>query len=107
VPVLPLNAVHRAKWLDWAESLEMKLTRHRLCPSGLDEARLSVMRKLINASPACVSAIKNGLVHMAAFQLSRLSRIDPCLSEDKIMARTTERMQDNLEQIRRDYKISA
>ncbi len=45
LPVLPLNIVHREKWLDWAEAFGISLDPKRLWPSGLEEVSLAGLRQ--------------------------------------------------------------
>jgi succinoglycan biosynthesis protein ExoV len=100
IPVLPLNQVHRGKWLDWADSLELKLQWHRLWPSSLQEARLSVLRKPIASLPLS-SSIRKNLIRVAAYKLERLMGASPQLSADRVIDRVTDAMLDKLALLKR------
>jgi succinoglycan biosynthesis protein ExoV len=100
VPVVPLNHVHRTKWFDWAESLDINLRPHRLWPSTLVETRLSFLRKPVTALKG---PIEKGLVHMAAHRLTQLAATYPTLSEDSAIDRATARMLEKVAQLRKDF----
>ena len=102
VPILPLNTVHRNKWFDWAESLNIDLRPRHISPSSLAEARLSFMRKPINALPF-TNIIERSLVHAAAYNLKRLTKASPCLSDEKILNNVISKMLKKLEQLKQDY----
>ncbi|MBU6474408.1 MAG: polysaccharide pyruvyl transferase family protein [Alphaproteobacteria bacterium] len=103
VPLLPLNRIHRGKWLDWAGALGMKLHWCRLWPSSLEEARLSVLRKPIAGSPLAGLLCK-GLTHAAAHRLARLARVAPQLSADREMNRVTDAMLGKIALLQRDFR---
>jgi len=104
IPVLPLNAAHRAKWLDWSEPLGVGLHPRRLWPSSLAEAKLSFLRKMIAGSPFAALSEK-GLVHAAAQKLTDIARTTaPRLSEDRVIGRATEKMLEKIVQLRRDFR---
>jgi succinoglycan biosynthesis protein ExoV len=102
VPLLPLNPVHRDKWFDWAEALNIRLARHRLWPSSLLEARLWKLRKPITASPLA-GPLEKALPHLAAHRLTQLAKIPGQLSEDREIERVTARMLEKLEELKRDF----
>ncbi len=103
IPVLPLNHKHREKWLDWADSLEIKLQRRRIWPSSLQEVRLSVLRKPITDSP--ISAlIQKSLIRSAAYGLTRLAGASPQLSADRVIDRVTDAMLDKVALLKRNFR---
>lgn len=105
VPVVPMNKVHRNKWLDWAEALRINLCPHKVCPSSLTEARLSFMRKPIEKSPF-VGIAETALVHMAAHGLSKLAKAEPCLSDDAAIRSVHEKMLYHLAKLKEKYRKS-
>jgi succinoglycan biosynthesis protein ExoV len=103
IPVQPLNYKHRGKWLDWADSLGIKLQRHSLWPSSLQEVRLSVLRKPITDSP--ISAlIQKSLIRSAAYGLARLASASPQLSADRVIDRVTDAMLDKVALLKRNFR---
>jgi hypothetical protein len=102
VPLLPLNRKHRGKWLDWADSLDLKLRWHRLWPSGLEEARLSVLRRPLAGSPMAGLAQKC-LTYMAASKLAGLANASPQLSPDHVIDRATDAMLEKIMLLRKNF----
>jgi len=102
VPLLPLNPSHRDKWLDWGDSLGMRLPRTRLWPSSLLEARLSVLRGPIERLPF-KALLERGLTHAAAIRLRKLTQAPPCLSNDAAIEGATARMVQKLELLKDRY----
>lgn len=96
IPLLPLNRVHREKWHDWAEALEIKLPIKKLFPSSLAEARLSFLRGLLTSSPFA-GKIDRALTYLAAQRLSWLAGVTPCLSAPEKIEEATEKMLEKLE----------
>lgn len=123
VPVLPLNAVHRGKWYDWAESLSLTLNPNRLWPSSLTEFSMARTphSQTIGETPASfkqplLSRIKKGVqsshfapamdalfIEAAAHRLRQLANAPAQLSADAVMDSVTNRMLEKLEQLKRDY----
>jgi succinoglycan biosynthesis protein ExoV len=102
VSAMPLNHVHRAKWLDWADSLQVDLRPQRLWPSCLIEARLSFLRKPVMALPV-TDAMEKALLHAAAHRLEKLAAAPASLSADSAIDRTTTQMLEKVEQLRKDF----
>ncbi len=110
VPVLPIDALNREKWLDWSEAIGVSLKPYRLWPSNLPEAKIAVARRpliagavdFLASSPAC-GMVEKGFAQLAAHRLSSFAALTPSLSEDKIMDDITARMQEKVEQLRRNY----
>jgi hypothetical protein len=101
IPILPLNKIHREKWFDWAESLQLPLKHHRSTPSSLREARLSFLYRPVTQSPL-LPLVDKGLVHLAAASLDRISRTAPSLSDDHAMDRAIEHMLGCIEKLKKD-----
>ncbi len=102
IPCLPLNNRHRGKWLDWADSLGVKLRWHRLWPSSLQEARLSVLRKPIAGLPGS-GLIQKSLIRSAAYGLARLADASPQLSADRVIDRVTDAMLDKVALLKKNF----
>lgn len=75
VPLLPLNAVHRDKWYDWAESLELKLQPQQLWPSTLNE--LSIKAMLAKPAPEAVVEMKPTVHERLADPQAMLAAVSP------------------------------
>ncbi|MFY9288206.1 MAG: polysaccharide pyruvyl transferase family protein [Alphaproteobacteria bacterium] len=104
IPVVPMNKIHREKWYDWAEALDIKLAPHKICPSSLEEARLSFMRKAIVNSPLA-QPLEASLTHIAAHNLSRLAKLSSCLSDDQVMNSVHERMMEHVYRLKTKEKF--
>lgn len=102
VPLLPLNHVHRNKWLDWADTLSLKLTPYRLWPSSWQEARLSVLRKPFTRT-RFAAGLEDKLVSLAAMRLRALAQAEPTLSADSAIQQLTSRMLEKADMLRRDF----
>jgi hypothetical protein len=133
VPVVPINAVHRDKWYDWAESLGMTLEPEMLTPSSLMEvsaANFSTSAPPIveysptvldswitpEAKPSLLTRTKRTveasplspwinarLVDLSANKLMRLSRLSGQMSEDAAIEHATARMMEKLDVLEADY----
>jgi succinoglycan biosynthesis protein ExoV len=99
IGIVPFFPQHRAKWEDWAQSLEIALRPAKLPPSNLLESYTLVTglpgkgrksRALFRAWPT--APINSALVHRAAARLRRLAdTAEPQLSADIAITRATER----------------
>lgn len=99
IAILPFFPQHRAKWEDWAQSLEIRLAPTTLPPSNLLETytlftglpgKGSRSRAMFRSWP--VAPVNTALVHRAASRLRRLAETaDPQLSTDTAITRATER----------------
>jgi succinoglycan biosynthesis protein ExoV len=98
VPVLPLHPSHRAKWDDWAGSLDLALRPAVLRPSTLREAWIA--RTGLQAEGRSRALFDNPLARQgdriviarAAATLSRIAKTaSPQLSHDATLARATDR----------------
>lgn len=110
IPLLPIDSLHRDKWLDWAESLHVPLRFRRLWPSTLPEAQIAaarspVLSRLVDAANRRPWArLAAPLVtRVAARRLTILARETPCLSADKLLDDATGRMLEQLVLLRAKY----
>jgi succinoglycan biosynthesis protein ExoV len=44
IPILPIDSIHRDKWYDWAEALDMEIKPHSLLPSSVFEIKVALQR---------------------------------------------------------------
>lgn len=110
IPVLPINHIHREKWFDWAEALNMEIKAHRLPPSSLYEAKIAfkLHTKIIKIIVYIISSPITGLInkiliHFSAYQLKKFSKAPPCLSADNIIENITEKMLKKVHLLRKNY----
>lgn len=114
IGIVPFFPQHRAKWEDWALSLDITLRPAELPPSNLLEAYTLITgkpgkgrrsRTLFKAWPT--TPVNAALVHRAAARLRRLAEKDaPQLSSDAAIERATERSMVALDRFVRS-RISA
>lgn len=99
VPVLPFHHVNRAKWNDWAASLDLTLNNISLSPSTLREAWVSRTGLLAMGRRSRMIFDSNPVRHcdrmVTARAAARLARVaetaKPQLSTDVAIARATNR----------------
>lgn len=103
IPLLPINHVHREKWLDWAESLNITLRPRRLWPSSLLEAvRYQAVRKAVTRLP--FKGFLDGILsRMAAWRLRALTRAQGQLSEAGLVERAHALMMAQLHRLQDRY----
>lgn len=98
IGVKAMHHVHRFKWHDWAQALDIDYNPAFLFPSNLREAwALSTGRggsgpramALCTSRPA--APFNTACLHMAARSLQRLARQNPTLSSDAATDRATDR----------------
>lgn len=107
--VRPIHAANAAKWSDWAESLELDLSRHPLQPSSLLEAYVSATKgrryyagRVARISRSAVANPANkALILLAARHLRKLSRCEPQLSRDDRLNDACERAYQAVEEFLR------
>ena len=111
IPLLPIEHIHRDKWFDWADAMELQLRPHRLWPSNADEImRNAVCWPRLSRVAQClarqrVSRLSGPIITYAAAQrLSRLAKEQPLLSADAVLNRVLERMVEKLAQLERRYR---
>jgi succinoglycan biosynthesis protein ExoV len=105
IGIVPFFPQHRAKWEDWALSLDVALRPSVLPPSNLLEAYTLVTgkpgkgrrsRALFKAWPSAPA--NAALVHRAAARLRQLAeKVEPQLSADAAITRATERSLEALD----------
>jgi Polysaccharide pyruvyl transferase len=112
IPALPIHAVHRDKWFDWADTLGIKLRQRRLWPSSSSELllglRLPGLAKRIAArsSRKTVSQpISSLMEHAAAHHLLGLAKAGPYLSADGTIKMLLEQMLEKLRRLRVKYTM--
>lgn len=110
IAVLPIHPQHRIKWLDWAEALDIQLERHLPKPSSARELWTRVtgrdsrhpLPNLLFGGP-WTRPVDRMLVQKAAERLSALANATPQMSDDRVIARATERAVEAVENIRTRY----
>jgi succinoglycan biosynthesis protein ExoV len=110
VALLPLAPIHRPKWQDWAEVLELQIEFRPGCASTLMEwlhaSRLSARhrgrRALRLAEPWLTGVARRRFVGEAARALSEAAAAPPQLSSLTALDRCRARMLERLEGLRRD-----
>jgi succinoglycan biosynthesis protein ExoV len=110
VALLPLAPIHRPKWQDWAEVLELQVEFQPGCASSLTEwlhaSRLSARhrgrRALQLAEPWLTGVARSRFVGQAARALSDAAAAPPQLSSSTALDRSRARMLERLEGLRRN-----
>lgn len=112
IPVLPIAPEHRFKWADWTQSVELDYAPFSLAPSSWAELKSTLQRTDGRSSGTTAAAqglltsgsrlhrlarsragrvAERSLAAVAAARLVWLSRRDPMLSRDAVIANLTER----------------
>ena len=114
VAIEPFHSSHLFKWHDWAGALDLPLRQHRVFPSSVREARLSLpqgqrglLRRAVASPRLPVALTDRACLGMAAASLWRASRQEPTLSADAAMSRAVERLENAAERIRSDFAKAA
>ena len=104
IGIVPFIPLHRAKWADWAASLEIPLRRVQLRPSNLLEAYSHLTglsgqgwksNRILRSRLAAPAS--SALCHIAARHLTRLAEtVEPQLSSDAAITRATARSMEAL-----------
>ncbi|WP_036259462.1 polysaccharide pyruvyl transferase family protein [Methylocapsa aurea] len=110
-PLTPINPLHRNKWLDWAEALDIDLRPYRLLPSTIEESNhavagrffLSRMRRGVAFTPPLRWGADCVLAHLAARRLQQIAKMPPSLSEDRKIEEALEMMQSKLHKLQLAY----
>lgn len=99
IAITPAHPMNRAKWLDWAQSVQLDLRRTDLAASSLREAYVKVTglrgqgarSRALFDSPL-LAPLQRSVVHRAASKLQRIAeRTEPQLSADATMEQLTSR----------------
>lgn len=109
IALRPIAPVHRTKWLDWADTLELDVRFHRLAASSRWErlfACLGSSRRatalLDRAGPALAGTARRGLIEQAAQTLAAAATAPPQLSAVRALERCRTRMLECLDNLRRN-----
>ena len=125
IPVIPLAKIHRDKWHDWAEALDVSLTPQYLIPSSIYEA-IATKRSNIrndsnsgssttsiteNINPTLLRKIKKRIKrfrtiivsYISAYRLRNIAKTTPHLSKDEVIEDITKKMLEKLELLRQNY----
>ncbi len=109
IAVRPLMPTHRPKWLDWAESLNLRIIFRHLPPSSLLEhaTRLPMAGRrpgrflLATQGPRLHAAGRTRLIDRAATVLRRIAALPAQLSSDRDLDRCQDRMRERIVILRR------
>lgn len=104
IGVTPSHHVHRAKWLDWSESLAIDLRPHRLPGSNAKEIYTTLTglwaqgrRSAVALGGRHMAPVNGALCHLAARALTRaVERVEPQLSRDAVIEEATSRCEERL-----------
>jgi succinoglycan biosynthesis protein ExoV len=110
IAVQPLSPQHRAKWHDWADTLDLHIEFHQLTPSSLRErlrasplAALHSGYRLLDRFGSAFGRLTRGrLVGQAAQSLAAAAAAAPQLSTAPALDRCQTRMLERLEALRRN-----
>ncbi len=110
IGVKTMHHVHRAKWYDWAASLNIEYRPADLRPSNGREAWAfhtgrwgSGPKARAFFGSSAFRPINTAIAHSAAASLRRLSQQDPQLSQDADIARAEARALEALDRLIKDY----
>ncbi len=125
IPILPLEKIHRDKWYDWAEALEIELLPKRLIPSSIHEAKTAKYLNTTNnysskpnhtltteqnkslLGKKSISVVKTivrqVILYMSAYRLRMITKTSPNLSKDEIIDGVTKKMLEKLDILRQNY----
>ncbi len=108
IAIRPNAPIHRPKWADWADTLELSVAFHHLPPSSaLERAHLTRLsgfhygRALLHHQDARLRAVGHRHIAAAAEALREVMGMDPQLSRDTPLDRVRCRMMDLIADLRR------
>lgn len=109
VALRPVDPIHRFKWFDWAEALDIKLRPQPMVPASLYEFGMT-RRALGRGWWRYVRHFKAPLERIAfpnqaAAALLKASKSDPDMSALPRLEAAVNRLQDDLVKLRRDFAI--
>jgi succinoglycan biosynthesis protein ExoV len=115
IAVLPLAHAHRAKWHDWADTLDLRIEFRGLAASSMLErlhasplAALHCGRRLLaGADRPLRDVVRRRFIDRAARALTLAAAATPQLSTAAAVDRCQTRMLDRLEAVRRDPRRTA
>jgi Polysaccharide pyruvyl transferase len=111
VALVPVAPIHRAKWLDWADSLNLAIDFRALPPSSLREAietAFAPRRRIIRAAIATAGTIadraglRTGQLYRAADALRQAAAARPQLSDRHALTHAQNQMLSRLQTLRAD-----
>lgn len=114
VALTPVAPIHRAKWLDWADSLDLTIRFHTLPAASLGEyieTAFTVRRNAIRAGIIRAAALANRIdprsvcLARAAASLRQAAAASPQLSNWRALARAQDRMLNRLHTLRARYAV--
>ena len=108
IALRPLAPIHRPKWIDWAETLDLAIEFHGLCPStALERAHLTHLsrfhmgRSMLHRQAARLREIaRERYIDEAARTLRAIARAEPQLSRDARLEETQSRMLEAIKALR-------
>jgi succinoglycan biosynthesis protein ExoV len=109
VALTPIAPIHRAKWLDWAESLDVTIRFQALRAASLGEwieTAFTPRRRAFRAGLACAAALANRIgqrsacLDRAAASLRLAAAGTPQLSDCRALGRAQDRMLNRLHTLR-------
>lgn len=108
IAIEPLAPVHRSKWADWADTLDLRIAFHRLPPSTLlERAHLSGLsryhagRGVLSHQAARLRDLARGrYIDRAAQALGAAAAAEPRLSRPAALERSQARMMDAVAALR-------
>jgi succinoglycan biosynthesis protein ExoV len=109
IAMRPLAAIHRAKWIDWAESLDVAIEFHGLAPStALERAHLTPLaryhagRSILRRRAGLLYGIaRNRHIEQAAHALRIAAAAAPQLSRRAMLDQAQSRMMEAIAALRR------
>lgn len=109
IAIEPLAPIHRPKWIDWAETLDLKLAFQRLRPSTVLEwahlsgvSRFHMGRQVLSQQAGRLRGIaRTHYVEQAARALRLAMTAEPCLSHAWLLEDAQARMMEAIDVLRR------
>ena len=109
IAILPLAPIHRPKWIDWAETLDLEVVFHQLPPSTLLErahlthlSRLHMGRSVLHRQAERLRDIaRERFVERAAQTLRAIAAMEPQLSRGALLDEAQTRMIETIDALRR------
>jgi succinoglycan biosynthesis protein ExoV len=109
IALRPLARIHRPKWFDWAETLDLAVAFHALCPStALEQAHLTQLsrfhmgRSVLRRHSARLQSIaRQRYIDQAAATLRTIAQAEPQLSRRSALDEAQTRMLEAIAVLRR------
>jgi succinoglycan biosynthesis protein ExoV len=110
IPLTPVAPIHRFKWYDWAEALEIQLRPQHLAPSSIQEClsgRLGASRARWPVKGLRLLGVERFLdipfKIAARNSIIKAKLAEPTLSSDRALDRAVDKLELSVLSIRRDY----